>query len=95
MKIEWDLSKYFNYLRIFESCQNYENFTSLSLMEAMAAGNAIRARYVGQTSFVLKTNENGIYIKPDTVEGLVNSILKLTALEPLELDKMGKKALKL
>ncbi len=92
MKIEGDLSKYFNHSRIFVSCQDYENFTSLSLMEAMAAGNAIIAREVGQTYFVLQNNVNGIFIKPDSIEGLVNSILKLITMESIQLDKMGQKS---
>ncbi len=92
---ESDLSKYFNYSKIFVSCQDYENFTSLSLMEAMNAGNAIIARDVGQTGLVLHENENGIFIEPDTVEGLANAILKLIAMDPAKLADMGQKSVEL
>jgi glycosyltransferase involved in cell wall biosynthesis len=42
--------------------------------EAMAAGNAIISRNVGQTNLFVKHLVNGILAYPDTEEGLANAI---------------------
>ncbi len=56
--------------KLFVSTQSYENFTSLSMLEAMALGNAVIARNVGQTNYFLKDKENGYIMKKDTPEEL-------------------------
>lgn len=45
--------------RLFVSTQAYENFTSLAMLEAMAAGNAVIAHDVGQTRAFVRDGENG------------------------------------
>ena len=60
-----DMSEIFNLSSIFVSTQMYENFTSLSMLEAMAAGNAIIAYNVGQTEDFVKSKENGILVEED------------------------------
>lgn len=52
-----DLSPVFAASRLFVSTQALENFTSLAMLEAMSAGNAIVAENVGQTGeFVQEAN---------------------------------------
>jgi glycosyltransferase involved in cell wall biosynthesis len=46
--------------KVFVSTQDLENFTSLSMLEAMACGNAVVARNVGQTRQFLRPGVNGI-----------------------------------
>lgn len=45
---------------IFVSTQDFENFTSLAMLEAMASGNAIIARDVGQTRLFVTPRSNGL-----------------------------------
>ncbi|HEY1037804.1 MAG TPA: glycosyltransferase [Bacteroidia bacterium] len=54
------MNEIFNRSSIFVSTQMYENFTSLSMLEAMASGNAIVSYNVGQTDCFVKNGENGI-----------------------------------
>jgi glycosyltransferase involved in cell wall biosynthesis len=69
-----DLTKVFERSKCFVSTQDFENFPSLSMNEAMAAGNAIIARNVGQTSLFVKNRLNGLLCEPDNEEGLASSI---------------------
>jgi glycosyltransferase involved in cell wall biosynthesis len=71
-----DLSQVFAHTKCFVSTQDYENFPSLSMCEAMAAGNAIIARNVGQTEYFVKHNKNGFLIGEDTPQGLAD-VLKM------------------
>ena len=59
------LAPYFLESKLFISTQDYENFPSLSMAEAMACGNAIIARNVGQTNYFLEDNLNGLMAKED------------------------------
>lgn len=93
-KIEGNLSPYFNESKIFVSCQDYDNFPSLSMSEAMAAGNALVARNVGQTDLFLKNNINGLFPPSDNAEGMAKAILQMIK-HPEETDKMGKESFKL
>lgn len=93
-KLEGELQNVFNFSRIFVSCQDFENFPSLSMAEAMAAGNAVIARNVGQTNLFLKNNQNGLFINPDSAQGLVNTILKLIESDE-ELSRMGEYSVQL
>ena len=54
------MNEIFNRSSIFVSTQMYENFTSLSMLEAMASGNAIVSYNVGHTDYFVKNGENGI-----------------------------------
>jgi len=71
-----DMSKEFAISKVFVSTQMYENFTSLSMLEAMACGNAIISRDVGQTDFFVKNEKNGLLLAEDTPKGLADSLIK-------------------
>lgn len=55
-----DLAPVFARSQAFVSCQDYENFTSLAMLEAMACANALIARDVGQTGQYLRPGANGV-----------------------------------
>ncbi|MAW82893.1 MAG: hypothetical protein CL832_00295 [Crocinitomicaceae bacterium] len=71
-----DISIYLNKSKCFISTQNYENFTSVSMNEALASGNAIISRNVGQTHFYVKDGLNGYLMEQDSVLSLAKSIIK-------------------
>jgi len=54
-----DIQTYFERSRIFVSMQDYENFPSFSMIDAMAAGNMIIARNVGETNRLVLEGING------------------------------------
>jgi glycosyltransferase involved in cell wall biosynthesis len=72
--IEGDLSKLLNSSKAYVSCQDYDNFPSLAMAEAMAAGNAIIARNVGQTDLFVKHKQNGLILEEDSPKGLAKAI---------------------
>ncbi|MEM3067743.1 MAG: glycosyltransferase [Thermoplasmata archaeon] len=90
---ESDLSKIFPYTSCFVSTQSYENFPSLSMMEAMACGNAIITRNVGQTHLLVKDNYNGFYLEEDSPEGLANAMLKFINLTDPQREKLQKNSI--
>lgn len=57
-----DLSAVFGRSKVFVSTQAVENFTSLAMLEAMAAGNAIVAEAVGQTAEFVHDGRNGFVV---------------------------------
>lgn len=69
-----DLTHVFEESACFVSTQDFENFPSLSMNEAMAAGNAIIARNVGQTHLFLKDGVNGLLMKEDNEQGLADAL---------------------
>jgi glycosyltransferase involved in cell wall biosynthesis len=69
-----DLTKVFEESKCFVSTQDFENFPSLAMNEAMSAGNAIIARNVGQTELFVKHMKNGLLAEPDNEIGLANAI---------------------
>lgn len=69
-----DLTSVFEESKCFVSTQDFENFPSLSMNEALAAGNAIITRKVGQTSLFVKHLKNGLLIEPDNEQGLASSL---------------------
>lgn len=73
-KEEGELWKILNYSKAYVSCQDYDNFPSLAMAEAMASGNAIIARNVGQTELFVKDLKNGILLKDDSPQGLADAI---------------------
>lgn len=71
-----DLAQVFAQTSCFVSTQDFENFPSLSMCEAMAAGNAVIARNVGQTGYFVLDSVNGFLLKQDTPEDLADTIVK-------------------
>ena len=74
-KINPDLATVFTYTRLFVSTQERENFTSLSMIEAMSCGNAIIAKNAGQTVDFVRNNINGILYEESTPASLANAII--------------------
>lgn len=62
--------------RAFVSTQALENFTSLAMLEAMAAGNAIVAEDVGQTNEFVHDDENGYVVRPATPQSFAAAIAR-------------------
>jgi glycosyltransferase involved in cell wall biosynthesis len=71
-----DMSTIFRRSRVFVSTQEYENFTSLSMLEAMVYGNAVISRNVGQTHCFVKNNINGLLLDHDSPDGLAEKIIQ-------------------
>lgn len=69
-----DMAPVFARSRLFVSTQAFENFTSLAMLEAMAAGNAVVAEDVGQTRLFVQPNENGALVSPATAEGFADAM---------------------
>ena len=69
-----DLSPVFAASQLFVSTQKYENFTSLAMLEAMAAGNAVIAENVGQTAEFVQHGENGLLVADDRPESFAGAI---------------------
>lgn len=90
-KIEAELQHIFNHSLIYVSCQDYENFPSLTMAEAMASGNAIVARSVGQTALFVKDGINGRLLKEDNPKSLATILMELMN-DVLNTQNMGKKA---
>lgn len=74
----------------FVSTQEYENFPSLAMAEAMACGNIIVARNVGQTNLFVKENRNGYLLEEDNEANLAKQFLRLTKLDRSQLFEMCK-----
>lgn len=60
----------------FVSVQDFENFTSLAMLEAMAAGNAVISRNVGATSEFVRDEENGYLLREDTPAALADALVR-------------------
>ena len=74
-----DMAPIFARSTLFVSTQAVENFTSLAMLEAMAAGNAIVAEDTGQTDQFVKDGDNGLLVKgaaPDAFADAIASFLK-------------------
>jgi glycosyltransferase involved in cell wall biosynthesis len=91
--IEGELYKILNYSRIYVSCQDYDNFPSLTMAEAMASGNAIIARNVGQTNLFVTNKVNGLLIEPDLSSGLASALSELMSDVALS-ETMGKASIR-
>ncbi len=76
------------YSRLFVSTQDEENFTSLAMLEAMACGNAIVARDVGQTREFVRDGSNGILAAGANAESVADAMLRCMA-APDDLARMG------
>ena len=69
-----DLAPVFARSRLFVSTQALENFTSLAMLEAMAAGNAVIAENVGQTSAYVHDGDNGFLVDEPTPDAFARAI---------------------
>lgn len=81
--------------KCFVSTQDFENFPSLAMNEAMVAGNAIIARNVGQTELFVKEKENGFLLTEDSAQGLANKILEYISLSEAEKQNMATASIEL
>jgi len=72
-----ELAAAFSTASVFVSTQEHENFTSLSMLEAMASGNAIVARDVGRTDRFVQHGHNGLLVPDGSPEALGAAMLKL------------------
>jgi glycosyltransferase involved in cell wall biosynthesis len=69
-----DMAPVFARSKLFVSTQAFENFTSLAMLEAMAAGNAIVAENAGQTADFVKDHENGVLVAEATPDAFADAI---------------------
>ncbi len=69
-----DLSPVFAQTRLFVSTQAFENFTSLAMLEAMAAGNAVIAEDAGQTREFVRDGENGFLVARASADAFADAI---------------------
>ena len=72
-----DTSHLFSRAKLFVSTQDHENFTPLSMLEAMACGNAILARDVGQTADFVREGTNGLLVREATPGALADGLLRM------------------
>jgi glycosyltransferase involved in cell wall biosynthesis len=89
-----DLTAVLGISKCFVSTQDYENFPSLSMNEAMSAGNAIVARNVGQTGLFVVDGKNGYLTNHHTAEGIASCLEKII-LQGSKTDEMITESLKL
>ena len=71
-----DMASVLSKSKLYISTQEYENFTSQSLLEAMATGNAIIAQNVGQTSMLVVHQKNGYLLGEGNPKELGLTLLK-------------------
>jgi glycosyltransferase involved in cell wall biosynthesis len=69
-----DMAPVFARGRLFVSTQAFENFTSLAMLEAMSAGNAVIAEDVGQTREFVRDGENGHLVVDASPEAFAAAI---------------------
>jgi len=69
-----DMAPVFAESQLFISTQAIENFTSLSMLESMAAGNAIIAEDVGQTREFVRHGENGLLVSEPTADAFAAAL---------------------
>lgn len=74
---KYNLKEDFSRSKIFVSLQDYENFTSLSLLEAMGCGNSVLAVNVGETERIIKDKVNGILCKTFDVREISEALFQL------------------
>lgn len=87
------LNTVLNRSAVFVSTQMYENFTSLSMLEAMASGNAIISYRVGQTDVFVQDKVNGI-LTEEKPEALAEAMIHLMQ-NPLRLKSMQEQSRKM
>lgn len=96
MRIEsaLNMKEPFGHSKIFVSCQDYENFTSLSMLEAMACGNAIVSRNVGQTGYFVRDGVNGFLAKTDSAHGIAEALIELLT-DSSKIERMAKESIEI
>lgn len=86
-----DVDEIYRIGHIFVACSSIENFSSLSLFEAMAHGLAIIATNVGETQSIIRNYETGLLIKDGDPKALSDCILLLAEDSQLR-ESLGMKA---
>ena len=71
------MDEVFSRSRIFVSTQEYENFTSLSMLEAISCGNSVIAFNAGQTDYFVRQDKNGLLVHKIDPADLADAIIKL------------------
>lgn len=71
-----DISPILRKSMVYISSQEIENFPSLAMNEAMAAGNAIIARNVGRTHLFVENGGNGFLAETDDAQGIAGALRK-------------------
>ena len=84
-----DLENVFAESSIFVSTQEKENFTSLSMLEAMSSGNAIVAFDVGQTRIFVHEGANGLLAHDSLFESISDVLTDLLS-RPNDIIKFSK-----
>jgi len=74
---------------IYVSTQDYENFTSVAMLEAMAAGCAIVARDVGQTGDFVGPGDNGILVRDACTPAELAQALRGLMFDPARVAQLG------
>jgi glycosyltransferase involved in cell wall biosynthesis len=69
-----NLAPVLNNSMCYVSTQELENFPSLAMNEAMAAGNVIIARNVGRTYLFVEQDKNGYLAPTDDAQGIANCL---------------------
>jgi len=75
-KISSSLYPFFLESKIYVSTQKYENYSSLTILEAMSCGNVIIAKNVGQTSSFITNGINGFLCEENNPDSLSDAVLK-------------------
>jgi glycosyltransferase involved in cell wall biosynthesis len=83
-----DMAPVFARSRLFVSTQAIENFTSLAMLEAMAAGNAVIAENVGQTCEFVRHGDNGLLVYAGTADAFASAIHEYIS-RPEKYDEMA------
>lgn len=76
ISLESDMAAIVAKTKLFVSTQEYENYTASAMLEAMACGNTIIARDVGQTSWFVREGVNGLLLKEDSPAGLAAMLIE-------------------
>jgi glycosyltransferase involved in cell wall biosynthesis len=79
----------------FVSTQDYENFTSLSMLEAMACGNVIVSRNVGQTSYFARNGVNAFLAIDDSIEAISDALKQFFLLNESKFAEMSKESIRI
>jgi glycosyltransferase involved in cell wall biosynthesis len=75
---------------LYISTQILENFSSLAMLEAMAAGNAVVAQNVGQTREFVRDSSNGILVEGAGAEDFGRALVRYFSQE--DRDGLGRES---
>jgi len=79
----------------YVSTQQFENFPSLSMAEAMSTGNAVIAKNAGQTYFFVKENKNGFLCDENSPVSLAEKMKKYILLNDETKKSFGEESIRL